>query len=288
MALSAFQLSYNGLTFGAGQDVQLASVSGLREAPSTRGSDVLRPRQHGAYAGLTFFGERIVTLELSVSTTTAAFETVLAGVASAFSNIEDPAGLLALQFMLPGWTTARQVVGRVTKGGYPVNSDYSFHKVASIPVEITCPNPLITDTATQSFSVGLPAPSGGRTFPVTFPATFGSSTGSSFTIANGGNENFYPTFTIAGPCNWPTLTTTAGDSLTFELTLGSGDTLVINNGASTATLNGTAARLNTLASGGSFFSVPPGGVTVQFTSADSTSVAATCSGTHTTAAWGWC
>lgn len=286
MTLSAFQLSYNGLTFGASQDVQLVSVAGLREAPPVRTNDLSKPRQHGAFVGKAWFDERVVQLTLSVSNTVAAFETVLAGVATAFANVNDPANQHQLQFMLPSWATPRQVTGRVTKGGFPVDVNYAFHKVDALPVEITCGDPLIYDTATQSISQGLPTVSGGVTFPLTFPFSFGTTSSSSFTLTNAGTEAMAPVFTFTGPMIWPTLL--FGSSyLTFEVVLGASDTLVVDCGASTATLNGTAARFDTLASGSVFPTVPPGGQTFQFTSADSTTASGTVACTLPTGAWGW-
>lgn len=286
MTLSQFQLSYNGLTFGEGQDVQLVAVAGLREAPPTRSNDLPKPRQHGAFAGKQWFAERVVSMTLSVSTTTAAFETVLANMATAFANVNDPANLHQLQFMLPSWATARYVTGRVSKGGFPVDTAYQFHKLSAIPVEITCPDPLIYDTATQTVNQGLPVVSGGVTFPLTFPFSFGTTASSSFTLNNAGTEAMSPTFTFTGPITWPTLLF-GSSSLTFEIVLGASDTLVVDCGASTAVLNGTASRFITLASGSVFPTVPPGGQTFQFTSADSSTVAGTVACTLPTGAWGW-
>lgn len=288
MSLAPYQLSYNGLVFGAGRDVQLVSVTGLREAPATRGGDIPKPRRHGSYGGLTLFGERIVTLTLGVSVTVASFEQVVSGMAAAFANISDPAGLLPLQFNLsPAWTSARQVIGRVTKAGYPVDLDYQYQRLKAIPVELTCPDPLITDTATQSVSAGLPSPTAGLAFPVGFPVGFGASVGGSFQVVNNGNEALPPVWTFTGPVTWPTLTMGAY-TLTFQLTLAAGDTLVVDCAANTAVLNGSASRAGTVATGSTFFFIPPGGATVGFSSVDSTQVAGTVTGSPPVAAWGWC
>lgn len=288
MSLQPWQWSYNGLVMGAGCDVGVTQVAGLREAPPTRPGDVNRPRQHGAWAGLTLFGERIVTLDLQVMSgaTQQPFTAVLAGVASAFANILDPsAGLPALQFMQPGWATPRQVYGRPTKGGYPINADLQYGK-ALIPVEITCPDPLIYDTATQLVTAGLPSPTAGLAFPVGFNATFGASFGGSLTLGNSGNEALHPIFTFTGPVTWPTVTIGAA-SLTFQLTLAQGDTLVVDCAARTAILNGTASRAGTIATGSRWLTVPPGGATVGFSSVDAAQVAGIVKATCPAGAWGW-
>lgn len=289
MTLAPYQLAYNGLTFGAGCDVQLVSVTGLREAPATRGGDVAKPRRHGSFGGLTLFGERIVTMTLGVSVTVAAFETVVSGMAAAFANISDPSLLLPLTFNLsPAWTSARQVTGRVTKAGYPVDVEYGRQYLKAIPVEITCPDPLIYDTATQSPTAGLPSPTAGAGFPIGFPIAFGASVGGSAQVINGGNETMFPAWTFTGPVTWPTITLGAA-SLGFQVTLGAGDTLVVDCAAGTAILNGTASRAGTIITGSTYFGIPPGGGTIGFSSVDSVQVAGTVTAPGLpAAAWGWC
>lgn len=288
MTLAPYQLSYNGLVFGANTGIELTQVTGLREAPATRGSDVLKPRQHGAFAGRTLFGERIVQATLEVwapDGTTRTFQQQLDRLSAAFANIEDPAGLLPLAFNLsPTWVTARQIVARVTKGGIPVDVNYQYGK-ATCPVEFTCPDPLIYDTATQTASAGLPSTTAGLTFPVTFNATFGASSGGSLQLVNGGNEAISPTWTFTGPCTWPTVTMGAY-SLGFQVTLAAGDTLVVDVAARTAVFNGSP-RNGTIFSGSTWFKIPPGGSSVGFQTADSTTVTGTVATTCPTAAWGW-
>lgn len=287
LTLLPFQLSYNGLVFGQGCDVQLVSITGLREKPAIRSSDVSRPRKHGSFAGRTLFGERIVTMTLQVfGDTVQPFETVLAGVAAAFPNIADPGSQLPLQYLMPGWATPRQVTGRPTKGGWPVNTDYAAHK-ALIPVEFTCNDPLIFDTASQSVTTGLPSPTAGLRFPVTFNASFGASSGGTLELGNAGDEAAPAVFTFTGPATWPQLIMGSA-TLGFQVTLGAGDTLVVDTDAETAVLNGTASRVGTLMPGSSWFYIPPGGASVGFTTVDSSAVAGTVTANLSAGCWGWC
>lgn len=282
-ALSAYQCSYNGLTFGEGCDVEISSITGLRSTPPTRGSDVNKPRLHGAYPGRTLFGERIVQISLLM---VGVGESTYAQVAAAFANRADPADLAPLQFLLPGWATPRQVFGRPTKADFPVDTNFQWGKV-TIPVELTCPDPLIYDTATQSPSAGLPSPTAGLGFPVGFPVGFGSSSGGSFGLVNGGNESCPAVFTFAGPLTWPTLRIGSA-FLGFQVSLDVGDTFVVDTAARTATLNG-ADRTGTLMTGSTWLYVPSGGATVAFSTVDSTPVTGTCTATAVpTAAWGLC
>jgi hypothetical protein len=287
MPLAPFQLSYNGLTFGAGCDVQIVSIKGLREKPAVRSGDVPRPRQHGSFAGRTLFGERIVVATLTVfGPTIDPFETVLAKVAAAFPNVADPKLQLPLQFMMPGWATPRRVTGRPTNGGWPVDADYQAHK-ATIPVEITCNDPLIYDTATTTLSVGLPSPTAGMHFPAAFDLAFGASTGGSLALPNAGDEPAPTVFTFTGPLTWPMISLGSA-TLGFQITLGAGDTLVVDCDARTAVLNGTASRVGTLMAGSSWLYIPPGGSSIGFSSLDSVAVAGTVTASLAAGTWGWC
>lgn len=283
---AAYQGYFNGLSFGPGTDVQLAKIDGLRALPSLRSGDVAIPRRDGSYPGINLLAERIFTVDLSVTVTGAPFETVLENVANALQNIQDPAKLLPLQFLAPGWLGPRQIMCRPTKGGLPIDLDYSFHR-ASIAVEFTASDPLIYDTVLQTVSAGLPSPTAGLTFPVTFPVTFGASTGGSMQVTNAGNYATAPVFTIQGPVTNPMVSlTSTGQFMKLNLTLGSSDSVVIDMGVRTVTLNGTASRFNTVATGSSWFLLPPGTSSVGVASSDSTSVAAVFT-TAFRSAWGW-
>lgn len=282
MALGNYQLSYNGLTIGAGTDVQLVSFDGLRALPGIRSSDQARPRADGSFGGLNFMDERVLTLDLLVAVTvTNPWETVLQTLADAFLHISDPGALLPLQIQLPGWTQALQVKCRPTKYSNPIDVPYSFHK-ASVKVELTAPDPLIYAASSSSASAGLPNPTAGVTFPVTWPMSFGSSSGGSLALSNTGNWPTPLTFTIQGPCTNPWVSM-GGAKLTFNITLGSSDTLTVDTGAHTVTLNGTANRYNTLAVGSQWFVAPVGSSTVNFGSGDATQVTATCTVTYSSA-----
>ena len=287
MSLAAYQLSYNGLTFGAGTDVQLVSAYGLRALPGIRSSDVARPRADGSFAGLNFLDERIVTLNLLIAvTTTNPWETVLENVHNAFLHISNPAALLPLAFYLPGWAGSRQVTCRPSKGVTPISVNYSYH-YAELMVELTCPDPLVYDATAQSASTGLPNPTAGAAFPWSFPLSWGASSGGALNLSNIGNYNTPIVFTIAGPCTNPQIVNAAtGQTLSFAITLANTDSLVVDTGAHTVTLNGTANRYNTLNIGSQWFTCPPGSLTVNFLSGDATLVAGTLTAAWSNA-WAW-
>jgi hypothetical protein len=182
MALSNFQYLWNGLTFGAGTDIQIVKEEGLRSLPQTRSQDINRPRMDGAFAGLNFLGERNAVLTLAVTVTKdAPFEGVVANITNAFQPTFDPNNLTTLQFMYPGWSTPRQVSGRVTAAGFPTDLNYSFHRIDALPIQITCPDPLIYDSVLMTVTNSL-ATSG--TFPLTTLTANASIGATALTVAS--------------------------------------------------------------------------------------------------------
>lgn len=192
MALSNFQYLWNGLTVGAGTDVQIVSEEGLRRVPSVRSADVSKPRMDGAFAGFNFLDERVATLTFAMTVTKdAPFETVLSNVAYAFQPTFDPNNEQWLQFLYPGWSSPRQIKCRVTKAGFPTDLDYSFHKIASMPIEFTASDPLIYDSVNENVSVHL-ASSG--VFPLTTLSANASIGATTLTVTS--NAGFIPGMVI--------------------------------------------------------------------------------------------
>jgi hypothetical protein len=227
VALSNFQYSWNGLTFGAGTDIQIVKEEGLRSLPATRSGDINRPRMDGAFAGLNFLGERIVTLTLAVTTTlTNPFETVVANVTNAFQPTFDPTAQSVLQFQYPGWSTPRQVTGRVTAAGFPTDVNYSFHRIASMPIQITCNDPLIYDSQLSTVTNSL-ATSGA--FPLTTLTANASAGATSLTVAS--NAGFVAGQTIFVDATGTETRTVASISGTTTVVITAGLTNAHSSGA---------------------------------------------------------
>lgn len=290
MALSSFQYKYNGLTFGSGTDVQIVKEEGIRSLPASRTQDVNRPRQDGAFAGLNFLSERVVVLTLSVTVTkNASFDDTVASLVNAFQPISDPNQQKVFQFRYPGWSEERQLTGRVTRVGFPVDLNYSFHRIDAMPVEIICADPNIYSSTQHSHALGLTGTIGGLTFPVTFPAVFYSTSGNSWTTTNAGNTVSRPVFTITGPIRNPRIeNATTGEYIRLNLNVGPTDTLVIDMNTGVVTLNGTTSRVSAIAHGSSWWGLQPGVAnTITLTSDDSSAVAGTVTVSYRDA-WSWC
>ena len=283
--LSSYQGYTNGLAFGAATNVQLQSIGGLREA-NVQSGDIPLPRLDGAAPGFNPFVERTLTLTFQAFNPTVPFETVLEAITAAFQPVADPAGLQLLKFLLPGWPSARQVMGRTTKGAIPIDTNYQYN-VATVAVEFTCPDPLIYNSLPMVASSKLPSPTAGLTFPATPNFVFGASTGGSFQLTNNGNYPAPMVFTIYGPVTNPVLSL-GSLSLGFALALGASDVLVIDTHPQvrSATLNGAASRAGLIITGSTWLQLPIGTSSIGVASSDSAPVAAVFQGSVADA-WGF-
>lgn len=278
MALQNYQSSFNGLTWGAGTDIQVTGITGLRGMPSIRSGDVAKARRNGSFPGQNFFDERVAVFDLNVFggaiPSGATVEQTLTGMAAAFQNIEDPAAQLPLATMLPGWAEPRTLTCRPTGYTLGIDTNYQFNDV-KVAVQFTASDPLIYGFTLKSVSTGLPSPTAGLQFNVTFPAVFGASTGGSMQVANNGLYPTPPVFIINGPVKNPLVSLVAtGQFFGVQLTLTATDQLVIDMNARTVTLNGTASRYNAALTGSSWFALPVGTSTIGVQSKDATAVAA--------------
>lgn len=112
--------------------------------------------------------------------------------------------------------------------------------------QLLCSDPFKYDAVnTLSGSSGIAGVStGGRTYKRVYPLVYGTvaqGSGNLVALFNVGTAPAAPVFTIHGPLNtgWRLENSTTGDEESFDITLSSGDTLVIDNGAKTAYLNGS-------------------------------------------------
>jgi hypothetical protein len=286
VALSNYQCSYGGLTWGPGTDIQLAGLAGFRGRPGERSGDVPKGRYNGSFAGLNFLDERIFVATLMVfAPRVLTIAQVVNNIAAAFQPVSDPTLLGTFQFQDPMWATPRQVLCRPTALDLPVDQDYNVGKI-TIPVQFTAPDPLVYDSVLSTAGpVGLPSPTAGLTFNAAANFVFGASTGGSLSVTNSGLYTTAPVFTITGPMTNPRLQHPSGLFFAVNLTLGAGDTLVIDTGAKTVVLNGTAPRGNTVVTGSSWFGFVPGTQSIGVGSSDSAAVAGTFSATWRSA-WG--
>jgi hypothetical protein len=246
-----------------GTEWWLSTVEGWAGTPSVRQSGVDRPQDHGGFDGPSFYGSRIITLAgsaISLDQSTALLaRDIVASVCS------DPSQLYTLKLTEPGRPTRRASVrlNAETKVS-PVN-EASF----DWQLQLKSPDPRRYDDTETVVTLSPPTGAiGGLTVPVTVSfsiSTTGLST-SSATATNAGTIATRPVVTLNGPLVDPQIANlTAMRTLSFTLTIASGDYLVVDFDRRTALLNGTASRSSALTSTAAWWELAPGGNDLQFT-----------------------
>ncbi|WP_051836514.1 phage distal tail protein [Streptomyces sp. NRRL WC-3742] len=242
----------------------LEEVAGLLDAPDVRTSDAELLQRDGLMPGTDYMGARTVTL-----TMLALDETEVPDLLAAFApgGDEQP-----LEFAFPGVAGGRsRIMARVRKRA--VTLDKEFHAGRRrVTVELLATDPRLYSADEARASVAVAVPRGGRPiFPLTFPFDMGTGPAAGLVpdIDNRGSVDTWPVIRITpatGEIRDPSLTLVHNGVrqrfATRGLRVGRGDALVIDMGRRRITLNG-ASRFGQVDPTSLWFSVPPGGSTIQ-------------------------
>lgn len=272
-----YQFYYNGFYIGPNSAFELKKINGLW-LPNVRSGDSGRPREHGLFAGLDVLGGSEVTLEGDLhASSEESFQEALENLALVTAPIPDGVTETPLYFNLPGYGLLVKMC-RVRKREIPIDITYVLGELASVAVLLASIDPRVYSAPTVSQSVTPPGTGGGFTFPLKFPLKFaGSGPVGELSVVNAGNIDSPLVMVIEGPCHEPSITLASAPgapNLTFELSMNEGDRLVLSSDLHTA-LYYTAGssfgadRLDALAEGSQWFSLPAGGTsTIQFLTND--------------------
>ncbi len=139
----------------------------------------------------------------------------------------------------------KYVTGRLA-GSVQVTQYHGKEGGLRFEATILCSDPFKYDASnTLSGTSGIAGLStGGRTYPRVYPLVFGTTAqgaGNQVLLTNIGTAPALPIFTIHGPIasGWRLENSTTGAEQSFDIGLSLGDTLIIDNGAKSAMLNGS-------------------------------------------------
>ena len=288
MALSDYQIQLpDGSVVGANRPVGFTEVTGLRDLATLRGSDADNSQQDGVTPGGSFATKRAVGVKFLIASPGGGAEAAYAPLSANWQNVRDPSSVCltaasylsqlaaggtkpvsALQVKLPGRADPLLVLGRPSRLSLPINHEYQFGWWV-VDAEWSVPDGLIYDATPNIATVYGMQVSKGAKFPWVFPVVFPTSAGGVVTALNGGSYPAKPVYRITGPVTVPRISNPAtGQAVQINLTLGPGDLLIVDSASRAVRLNGVN-RNNALDVSSSFFEVPPGGVGLRYSSADS-------------------
>lgn len=272
---TSFQLLFNGLTMGDGTNYDVIQVEGLDSIPAVNQTDADKLRDWGQFMGAYYSTGREVIVDLEISAPPGSSDATFRAAVEAFeaAMMTYPLTELPLAFSLPGMQqTTRQINARVLNRKLVIDYPYMRH-VATATVQFWATDPRMYDSELQTAVASLPAGNGGLSWPITWPTSWGSSSGGGTILAtNAGNFETRPVITIFGPVDNPTIANvTSGQSLTFAITVNTGDSLVIDLSAKTVLyyVGGTGLggnRIGTMnRSTSQWWVLVPGTSTIQYT-----------------------
>ena len=293
MPLQNYQIQLpDGTVLGAGTAVGYLEATGLRGAGNLRSADEDRAGVDGMAPGMSLLTSRTVGVKWLIAAPSIGAEAALQLLTNNWQNTVDPSTIILtardyllqqasggtkpvsmLQFQLPGRSVPLLAFGKPGKMAPPVNSSYQFNWL-EVDSDWTVLDGKIYDATVNTVTVGLPSSLGGAAFPWSFPINFGPSTGGTLQVANGGKYPAKPVFKFTGPVTNPKVSNTSGQYIRVNLTLGAGDVVLVDTDSRVVRLNGVN-RNNALDVGSSFFTIPPGGTSLSFSSTDGGTVAGT-------------
>lgn len=282
-SLSPYQLSFQGLTMGAGTPYTVTKMTGL-DLPQIRSTDPGRPGDQGEFIGLDLYGGRDITIDFELIPVLSA-GTNLQQLLLNLRQVFEVQGVteLPLYVQLPNLPLLCAMV-RTRKATYPIDLDYSAAEIAKPVIQVHATDPRLYAAPTSTVTIDLPQNvTTGLTFPVTFPVTFGGGGGNQAVITNYGNTEMRPVLVVNGPCTNPTVTNlsiSGYPALTFAnptqsgKTLASGQSLVVDLDFRTITFYASSGAVGSprpywLQPGSTWFNLPPGASTLEFSSGDS-------------------
>lgn len=135
----------------------------------------------------------------------------------------------------------------------------SFTKSIKYQLDLVADDPLIYSSTLNQERVDI-STLGYLSFPISFPFSFVLGSDGSIVVTNSGNQETYPTITIFGPIESPTiLNDTTGEFVYLQgLSVAAGSSLVIDMRNRTIVQGGTTNRLSYLTDDSRFFTLVPG------------------------------
>lgn len=261
--MTDWQMTYNGLTFGAATVYGIQEISGLHDLPEVRTSDRARARAHGQFQGTDYLGGRDIDVGVTITSNHPSDATW-----QAFSQalVAGQTTELPLTIQVPGVALGGtiQVDARVRKLSLPIDMDY-YNGVGRAAVQFHCTDPRLYSSTLQTTNFTQATATGGLSFDATFNLSFGGAASGGTGVCNNAGEFASPwTATISGPIVDPRIeNVTTGQTLYFSGSLATGQTLIVGSMDKTVMLNGTASRYSWLKNGSQWFDLAVGDNTLR-------------------------
>ena len=256
-----YEFEYNGLVFGANNDIGLTYVTGL-DPVDIREDNVTKSAEHGSFIFANWLDERRIILEGDIAVSNPSLlEAQINLWRLAFNPRPTP---IPMYFQLPS-TGVRFVNCVPIRRSLPVDRLYQIG-AAQWRAELAAEDPRIYGNALNNQDIDAVSTLAiGIDLPIDFPFGFGGGASGSANAINAGSFDSPPTLRIDGPCTTPMVhNITAGKFVKFNITLATGEFLIVDHLRKTVMLGGTASRYSTMDANSAWWMLLPGTNSLQF------------------------
>lgn len=233
------QLQFGPMLLGGATTAGWVNLVGWRDHPQAQLGDSPRPQAHGSSPGTVFGDAAVVTYTYLLRGTPEAKMLALDTI-ELWTPMDGVEQALVVDDGSGPWLRMGRVIGR----SVPQEKHFR-HGPVECSIQWVCADPRRYSLSSHSGSGSLSGGSGGLSYPLNYPLTYGVPASGSFTVANDGALPAPFVATFNGPLTNP-LIVGPDWSLGFTITLGAGESLVVDTAAGTALLNGNADRLYTI------------------------------------------
>jgi hypothetical protein len=218
-----------------------------------------RANGDGAWTGPGSFKARVITL---AGQCLAPSQSAMLHAKDRFADAGSPYDLMDL--VVDEAHMSRKAAVRLTDRPDPTDKG---PRAFSWSLTLTAGDPRRYAVTPTIVSTRLAGTSAGRTYPRSYPLTYpqGAASGRVTIVQEGTYKTCPAVITIRGHVVDPEIVhVQSGRRLRFELVVGADETLVVDLGAGTALLNGSAGRAGALAAGSAWFMLGKGENTLRF------------------------
>ena len=227
MSHADYEFSYNGLTFGASNDVGVMSIEGLTDLEISLGDSAI-PRESGDVPGLAAARPRQIILNLKASGVkrSQALADTLSDALAAFSMSQEP---IPLTFKEPG-NDELLIYCRVIGTSTPRNPSLTFG-YRPFTVRLKAADPRVYGAALLAEQLPLYNPSGcGLDYGIDYGADFIGGATNEKVLSNAGNANAHPLLRFYGATSGTTTAvkltnTTTGQTIDISAAILTGQIL---------------------------------------------------------------
>ena len=256
--LNDWECRYDGLVFGGDTQFSLLRIEGLLDTPDSTAANYRLMRRHGANPGDAFMLTKTIRFVMDLVEHDGNEFSTMVTVLRDMSNPTHPESELLIN--VPNAFGGDEVMfnARPRRRKLPIDTSY-LYKNTAVVIEFEATYPFARSSTEITTNMVLSSGAVGRTYNRTYNMVYGSAgTGGSALMLNTGNQDAEMTFTFTGPLTNPKVTLLdTGEYMEFDITLVTGQTLIVDTLSETVLLGGTASRSNTITAGSSWWRLPP-------------------------------